>query len=139
MDQLEKFWESVKNEEAAFLATSAQDRVTMRTIGPVYYEDAILMFTDPASEKYRQLKENPNCCVAVGGGFMEARAEFHGHTMLDKNAPLRAAYEEKFNGAFDEGVEFGGRDAAFVVFRPVRVKGWSFENGVPTGPFEYEF
>jgi len=138
-DQLEKFWDGVKKEEVAFLATSVGKGVTMRTVSPVYYEDAILIFTNPASQKYQQLKENPNCCLAVNGCMMEAKAEFLGHTMSDGNAHLREAYSEKHKGAFDEGIMYGGRDSDFILFKPTLVKGWGYENGVPTGPFEYRF
>ncbi len=67
---------------------------------------------------------------------MEASAEFLGPTMLEENAPLREIYSKKFPGAFDEGIEFGGRSAEFVFLRPHVIRGWNFENGMPTGPFE---
>lgn len=139
MEQLDNLWERVKKEEAALLATAAGGKVTMRTISPVYYKDSILIFTSRDSLKYQQLKDNPNCCVAVGGCFLEAKAEFLGHTMLDKNASYRDVYSAKFSDAFVENVAFGGRDAEFVLLKPTRVKGWEFENGVPTGPFEHSF
>lgn len=139
MDQLAGFWESVKKEEGAILATSANDNVTMRTVSPVWYKDAVLIFTSPESQKYQQLKVNPKCCLAVGGCFMEASAQFLGHTMLDENSALRDVYAQKFQGAFDENIPFGGRSAEFILLRPVRVKGWTFENGEPTGPFEQTF
>jgi uncharacterized pyridoxamine 5'-phosphate oxidase family protein len=139
MNQLEKFWESVKQEDSALFATSANESVTMRTISPVYHDGAILMFTAPTSLKYQQLKENPNCCVAVGGYFLEASAEFFGATMLDKNTVLRDVYSKKFSDAFSDSVEHGGRDAEFLLLKPKRVKGWVFENGAPTEPFEHTF
>ena len=141
MGQLENFWESVKKEETSLLATSAGGNVTMRTVSPAYYEDAILIFTSPDSQKYQQLKENPNCCIAIGGCFMEATAQFLGCTMLDENATCRDVYSVKYTGAFDESENeaFGGRDADFILLKPINVKGWGFENGEPTGPFEHVF
>ena len=139
MNQLEKLWESVKKAEAALLATSADGSVTMRTVSPVYYRDAILIFTCSKSQKYQQMKANPNCCVEIGGYFVEAKPEFLGLTMLDENAALREVYAEKFTDAFDEDAVYGGRKAEFVLLKPVRVKSWMIENGAPTGPFEHEF
>ena len=139
MNQLKNFWESLKKEEIAVLATSGNDKVTMRTVSPVYHEDAVLIFTDPLSQKYRQLKENPNCCLSVCGCFMEAKAEFLGHTMLNENAALRKVYTGKHHDAFDENVEFGGTNAEFILLKPVCIKGWVFENGIPTVPFECNF
>jgi hypothetical protein len=63
--------------------------------------------------------------------------------MLEENTVLRQAYAEKFRDAFDEGIEFGGRNAEFILLKPIKVKGWAFENntpaenGVPTIPFEF--
>lgn len=139
MNQLEKLWECVKKEETALLATSADGSVTMRTVSPVYYQDAILIFTCSKSQKYRQMKANPYCCVAVGGYFVEAKPEFLGQTMQEENAHLREIYTEKFADAFDESAVYGGRKAEFILLKPVRAKSWCIENGVPTGPFEHEF
>lgn len=144
MDQVSRFFEAVKQELCMTLATASGGSVTMRTVSPVYQDGSILIFTAPGSLKYRQLKENPHCCVAVGGFFAEASAVFCGATMLDANAALRKAYCEKFPGAFDEGLAFGGRGAEFILLKPARLKGWAFENdiptpdGIPTVPFEID-
>lgn len=144
MDRLEQFYGVIKKEMAVILATAAEKKVTMRTVSPVYYNGDILMFTSPDSNKYKQLKLNPNCCIAVCNFFAEATAKFMGATMLDENAALREAYSAKFPGAFDEGIEFGGRAADFILLHPTRLSGWAFENdvptpdGVPTIPFEVE-
>ncbi len=141
MDKREQFFAAIRNEMTMTLATAAEGSVTMRVVSPVYYQGSILIFTSAASNKYRQLAANPHCCVAAGGFFAEATAAFSGPTMLDENEALRSAYNEKFPGAFDEGVAFGGRDAEFILLRPTRLSGWTFENdapsedGVPTVPF----
>ncbi len=136
MNQIEKLWEIIIKEQEILLSTSANDRVTTRTVSPTYYQGAILIFTSPESLKYKQLKSNPNCSIAVNGYFIEAKAEFLGHTMLEKNTSLRDVYSQKYNGAFDEGIEFGGRTAEFILLKPVLVKGWTFDNSIPISPFE---
>lgn len=144
MDQIARFYEGIKTEMAVTLATASDGSVTMRLVSPVYEPDGILMFTAADSLKYRQLRANPNCCIAVAGMFAEATAEFLGATMLDANQARREAYCRKFPGAFDEGIPLGGRAAEFILLKPVRLKGWAFENdvptadGVPTLPFEIE-
>jgi len=139
MNQVEKLWEVIKKEQEILLSTSANDRVTMRTVSPVYYQDAILIFTSPESLKYQQLKANPNCCIAVNSYIIEAKAAFLGHTMLEENTSLRNVYSQKYNDAFDEGIEFGGRAAEFILLKPINVKGWNFENNIPISPFEISF
>lgn len=145
MDKFEQFWAAIGREMAVTLATSAQGRVTMRVISPVAYEGKLLLFTAADSTKYQQLRENPCCCIATGLFFAEAHAEFCGATMLPEHEKLRAAYSEKFPGAFDEGLEFGGRHAEFLLLTPTRLTGWAFENdtptpdGVPTIPFTLDF
>lgn len=142
MDKIEQFYEVIKKEMTVILATGDSNSLTMRVVGPVYYEGKILIFTAPSSTKYNQLKANPHCCISAGSFFAEATAEFCGATMLPENEKLRAAYCEKFAGAFDEGMEFGGRNDDFILLKPVRLTGWAFENdipnemGIPTVPFE---
>lgn len=141
MDKTQQFYETIKKDMTVILATAAEDSVTMRVVSPVYYKDSILIFTNEGSTKYKQMKKNPNCCISAGMFYAEAEAEFKGATMLPENEALRDAYCEKFPGAFDEGLAFGGRDAEFVLLHPVRLSGWAFENdtpdesGIPTIPF----
>ena len=143
MDKREQFFETIKRDMTIVLATAAGESVTMRTVSPVYFEDAILIFTAIDSNKYQQLKKNPHCCIAAGAFFAEATAEFCGATMLAENQHLRDVYSEKFSGAFQEGVEFGGRNAEFILLKPQRLTGWMFENdtpvenGIPTVPFVF--
>ena len=142
MKQVEKFYEAVKSEMAMTLATCAGGAVTMRLVSPVEYHGDILIFTEAASNKYKQLRENPNCCMSVGGFFAQAKAEFFGPTMQNENAAMREAYDAKFPGAFAEGMVNGGRNSEFVLFHPVKLSGWMFENdtptedGIPNVPFE---
>ena len=142
MDKLEQFYEIIKKEMTITLATSAGGSVTMRIVSPVFYQGAILIFTANDSKKYRQLKANPRCGIGAGLFFAEAAAEFRGPTLLPENKELRNAYCGKFPKAFDEGVEFGGRDAEFILLRPSRITGWAFDddihhaNNIPSIPFD---
>lgn len=131
MKTVNDFLEHIKGEETAVLATASGGMVTMRTVSPVCTEDAVLIFTSPQSCKYRQLKENPNCCLSAGGYYLQARAEFAGPTMKEDNASLRELYNAKFPGAFDADMDFGGRDSDFILFKPVALSGWSYESGRP--------
>ena len=144
MDRRAQFFDEIKSRTEMTLVTAEGGSVTMRIVAPVYYEDKVLIFTSADSLKYRQLRANPGCCMEVGAFFAEATAELMGSTMLDSNAALRQAYSEKFPGAFDEGILYGGRAADFVLLKPVRLKGWAFLNdvptpdGIPNEPFEIE-
>lgn len=142
MDKVEQFFEAIRQAPTVTLSTASQGRVTMRLVSPVYHEGAVLIFTADTTKKYRQLQENPHCCIEAGPFFAECTAAFCGATMLDENRPLREAYSAKFPGAFDEGIAFGGRNAAFILLTPNRLSGWAYENevpnaeGIPTVPFE---
>lgn len=142
MNKTEQFFDLIRQEMTLILATADGTGVTMRTVSPVYFEGGILIFTSPASRKYRQLEANSHCCIAVGEFFAECAAEFLGATMLDENSALRQAYAQKFPDAFDEGVAFGGRAAEFILLKPRKLTGWGFENnapspdGAPPLPFE---
>lgn len=140
MDKVEQFYDTIKTEMTVTLATSDGDSVTMRVVSPVYYDGGVLIFTGHASRKYAQLRANPHCCIGAGLFFTEADAEFFGSTMSDVNKAMHDAYCAKFPGAFDEGVDFGGRECEFILLKPRRISGWAFENdnttdGIPTVPF----
>lgn len=141
MDRKERFFAALRDGMTVVLATAGDGRVNMREVSPVPYEGGILIFTSTASVKYSQLRENPRCCIAAAGFFAECDAAFRGGCMLPENAPLREAYCRKFPGAFDEGVENGGREDDFLFFRPTRLYGWDFPDGrgtadaYPTIPF----
>lgn len=142
MNKIEQFYETIKKEMTIAVATSADGRVTMRTVSPVFFQGSILFFTSADSIKFRQLQRNPLCCIAAGSFFAEATAKICGSTMRMENKELRDAYCEKFPQAFDENVEFGGREAQFILLQPSRLSGWAFEDdvplagGIPTVPFD---
>ena len=142
MDKIAEFYDIVKKNISVTLATASNENVSMRLVSPVYYEGKILIFTAADSQKYRQLKGNPNCCFAAGDLFVEAKAEFLGATMLACNGDLRLVYCEKFPGAFEENMAYGGRDSEFILFTPTKIKGWTGindandENAVESFPFE---
>lgn len=136
MSEIDAFNEVIKNNMTITLATALKDSVTMRSVSPVFYNGSILIFTSADSKKYQQLKSNPNCCIAAGEFFAEAKAEFLGKTMLPENEKYREVYSRKFPNAFDEGIQFGGRYAEFILLHPFRLSGWVFENGFPVHPFE---
>ncbi len=142
MDTITEFKQLVEKEMTIMLATCANNEVTMRVVSPVEYDGGILIFTSSHSKKYLQLKQNTNCCLACKTFFAQAKAEFLGPTMLDKNIAYRQAYEEKFPGAFSENVDFGGRDCDFIIFHLTKLSGWHYDNDhhspddVPTIPFE---
>ena len=144
MDRITQFFDIIRKDMSVVLATASGESVTMRQVSPVGYRGNILIFTDPGSLKYQQLKANPNCCISAGPFFAEAKAVFLGATMMDSNEELRLVYCEKVPGAFDEGIALGGRDAEFILFEPLKLKGWAFEDdiptsdGVPTIPFEID-
>lgn len=142
MDKLEEFYEQINKEMAMVLATSFKNKVSMRLVSPVLFNKDVLIFTHSQSNKYQQLKNNPNCCLSINNMFIESIAEFYGNTMLPQNKEMREVYNKKFPGAFDDNVEFGGIDAEFILIHPVKLTGWRFENdiptadGIPTIPFE---
>lgn len=138
---LDAFFAAIEKNLTITLATASEGSVTMRLVSPVLYQGAILLFTAADSVKYRQLKANPNCCIAADGFFAEATATFRGATGLAENDALRKAYCAKFPDAFDENVAFGGRNAEFLLLNPTRLTGWTFpadaeaDSEVPSMPF----
>lgn len=66
MDRITQFFDIIRKDMSVVLATASGESVTMRQVSPVGYRGNILIFTDPGSLKYQQLKANPNCCISAG-------------------------------------------------------------------------
>ena len=78
MDKTAQFFERIETEMAVTLATASGHSVTMRAVSPVSYQRGILIFTAPDSNKYRQMKANPHCCIAAGSFFRGVYSRFSG-------------------------------------------------------------
>lgn len=142
MDKVKQFYKQVNESMTIVLATSKDNKITMRYVSPVLFNNDILIFTSCNSLKYQQLKENPNCGIYIKDFFVEAKATFYGNTMNEENRELRDVYNAKFMGAFEDNTDFGGVNKEFILLHPTRITGWGFENdivtedGVPTIPFD---
>lgn len=94
----EDFWAEIEAQlrpaEAIILATSADSRVTTRTVCPLLDGTDILISTGGRSLKIQQIKANPNVALVLGGINIEAFATLYGHPGTHPTFP--AAYAEKY-------------------------------------------
>lgn len=135
---MEHFKETVRTEEVMYLATSADDVVTVRTVSPLLRDDlTVYFYTSCKSQKYQQMKKNSNVAFTIGvNGCYQAQGtvRFLGSVFAEENAELNAVYRNKYEGAFVEAAP--GEDMQSNEFMAIDIKmlkGWIFG---PENPME---
>lgn len=76
------------------LATSEGDRVTARSMSPVYDGLKVSCFTSAFSRKARQIRANENVSIAVHNIQIDGVARLKGGTTEPQNAAFLHEYEE---------------------------------------------
>ena len=69
----------LQKENTIFLATCANNKVTVRAMAHINDGLNVLFGTSKNSEKIRQMDQNPNIALAIGNIKIEAIAELFGH------------------------------------------------------------
>lgn len=142
---LNQFRDTVKEASIIYLATSKNNHVTVRPVSPLITDDSmtVYFYTSNQSEKYEQMKANPNIAFSVGSnGCYQAQGtvKFAGNVFSDENKWLKDKYKEKYAFAFEVGAP--GEDMQtneFIAIDIKLLKGWIFEGEVPVGMGEVRF
>ena len=141
----ENFKKTVEKEYVINLATSAENKVTLRSVGPIIIDQTIYFYTGNNDEKYRQMKANNNVAFSIGINgkyYGQGKAKFLGSIFDDKNHHLREIYKKKYEGAFE--ISAPGEDMnsnEFIGIHIMLLKEWIFdaEKGIPLELVEEKF
>ena len=117
----------LEKEQSIVLATAANDKVTARTISHVNDGLTIYFQTGTSSEKFQQMKSNPNTAFAVGNMQIEAVVEICGHP--NKNPHFIELYKAKFPRYFE--LYTNHEDEIVIKAIPQKVKFWKYFDGAP--------
>ena len=94
IDLSNEITEKLQKEKTIYLATCANDKVTVRAMAHINDGLTVLFGTNRNSEKVKQMEQNPNIALAVGNIKIEAIVELFGHP---KNHPVFTdEYPKKF-------------------------------------------
>lgn len=94
-DAKQKMIEEIQKHHRMYLATSEEDFVTVRRMGPVPDGLKIWFLTDVNSRKYKHLIKNSNVALAAGDDLqIEGIASLKGHPLEDKNSDYIKIFKE---------------------------------------------
>ncbi|MGF6905938.1 pyridoxamine 5'-phosphate oxidase family protein [Fusobacterium sp. PH5-44] len=135
----ENFKNAINKEYVIFLATGENNNITMRAISAIVIDNDIYFYTGNTSEKYVQMKANPNVAFSIGPlgiYYGQGKVEFLGSVLDEKNKELKEIYKKKYEGAFE--ISAPGEDLStneFVKIKLTILKEWIWdkEKNVPLG------
>lgn len=135
----ENFKNTINKEYVIYLATGENNNITMRAISPIMIESDIYFYTGNTSEKYMQMKANPNVAFSIGPlglYYGQGEVEFLGSVLDEKNKKLKEIYKNKYKDAFE--IAAPGEDIntnEFVKIKLTILKEWIWdkEKNDPSG------
>lgn len=120
----------LEREKSITLATSANNKVTARTMSHVNEDLTIYFQTGGSSEKAQQIEQNPNVAFAVANIQIEAIARKYGHPMESKNKGFADKYKDKFPAYFEKYTNLP--DEILFGAYPLKIKMYKYVDGNPT-------
>jgi len=123
-----KFW---------VLATSANDRVTARSMGIVNDGLKIYFQSDKLTDKCKQIAKNPQVALCFHNVQIEGVANFKGHVSSQENQAIRENYckQENAKKAYERWCS--SAEQVFVEVQPTVVTLWKFIDSRPCRDFLY--
>jgi uncharacterized pyridoxamine 5'-phosphate oxidase family protein len=127
--------ENFESSDYAVLATSAQDRVSARTVSYVVEGGRLYFQTDRNFEKYRQIAENGNIALCLGAMQVQGVAKILGRALGGNTARIAGLLRMKHPDGLSVLYSRKADEIELVEITPVFVKIWSERGGVPAVEF----
>lgn len=96
------FWERIDKGMHLVIATSANNKVTARTVTVIPYNKKLYFPTWNNTIKYSQIKENNNVALSVDAIQLTGTAVDVGHPKEEKNKEFSRIFRDTFPDGFDE-------------------------------------
>lgn len=126
-NEMELISRELTNSSVMVLATSASNKVTVRSICTIYNNGSIYFQTDKNMEKCRQIKVNKNVALTVGYIQIEGEASIVG--AWDRHLDLLNQYIKKHKQSYER---YKNLPTEIVVKVDItKVKKWSYVDNVP--------
>jgi uncharacterized pyridoxamine 5'-phosphate oxidase family protein len=129
----DEFFSLLGGKRFMVLATSAEDRVTARSMSCVIFDDKILFQTDKAFVKYEQMIKNPSVALCVDNIQIEGIARMKGHPLDESNSDFAEAFKKVHTASFDNYSQM--KNEVVVEIDPLLVTVWKYEDGRPLRDF----
>ena len=115
------------------LATTADNRVTARTMSHVNIGLGVYFQTGKGSTKYAQISAHPRVALCLGNLQIEGEAEILGHPLAEANRAFRELYREKHPSSYER---YSHREDEVVIrVRPILCTLWKYVDGRPGREF----
>lgn len=130
---LEAFFRRAGNAEKMVLATSADNRVTARTMSCIIHEKTIYFQTDRNFLKYRQIISNPRVALCSGNTQIEGIAREIGHPLDPENAFFASLYRHYYERSF--ALYSPLPNEVLINVEPEKITLWAYDEGKPYRDF----
>ena len=132
-EKYEAFLKSIGEHQIMCLATSADNRVTARSMSIVIISGAFYFQTDSAFLKYQQISENPHVALCVGNIQIEGLCQEKGHPLAPENTAFASLYRQYYESSYEQYSPL----AVEVLFAitPTKITIWLYENNIPYREF----
>lgn len=129
----QEVFQILSSKKTMVLATSAENRVTARSMSCVVINDKIYFQTDRTFLKYRQIKNNPQVALCIDNIQIEGLASITGHPYSNENKHFIEKFKIDHNGSF---LNYSHMENEIVVeVKPVLITLWKYIDGKPLREF----
>ncbi|MDR0910947.1 MAG: pyridoxamine 5'-phosphate oxidase family protein [Spirochaetaceae bacterium] len=106
------------------LATSAENRTTVRTMSFIVHEGSIYFQTGSDLLKYNQIKENRNVAICSGNIQIEGIAEILGQSM--QHADIMKIYKQYYENSYATYSHL--EKEVLIKISPKKITEWEYDN-----------
>jgi general stress protein 26 len=129
--EFENFITELKAIKIMVLATSAEDRVTARSVSVVAIKDCIYFQTDVTMVKARQIRMNQRVALCSGNLQIEGQAEIIGPWINNKE--ILEEYKKEHYNAYEKYKHWSTE--VVIKIQPNKIKKWEY---IDEKPYIYE-
>ena len=120
--ELEKVFKQISKEKFASLATTSQNKPTVRTLSIVFINGKIYFQTSIEYTKYKQIIENNNVALCIGNIQIEGIAIIKGKTIEQKE--FIEVFKINHNNAYQK---YSGLETSRVIeIDPLKITIWDY-------------
>jgi len=127
-EQKKDFISKIENSRIGVLATSINNKVTVRSMSIINIDENILFQTDKRMEKYIQITNNENVGLCINNIQIEGKAVIKGKA--DKQDEFIKVFSKKHESSY---IAYSSMESEVVIeIRPMKVKMWEYIDNEPS-------
>ena len=124
--KLKEFFSSLGEYQIMSLATSAEYRVTVRSMSFIIADRKFYCQTDKHFLKYKQILENPQVAISINNIQIEGICKEFGHPLLESNIFFSESYKRYYKDSFKKYTHL--KDEVLLEIQPTLISVWNYED-----------